>query len=53
MEGKVKITAFELTEALLKAEDSVTGKRIAADVDVKATRAGNKGTAKFSFDLTF
>lgn len=53
MEGKVKITKFEITKDNALEGGDVTGKKIAADVDVKATRAGNKGTAKFSFDLTF
>jgi len=53
MEGSVTLTTFELTEAESVEGGNPAGKKIVGEVDAKATRTGNEGEAKFSFDLTF
>jgi len=53
MEGTVTLTTFEPVKADCEEGGSATGKKIVGEVDTQATRVGNTGAAKFSFDLTF
>jgi hypothetical protein len=51
--GTVTLTTFEPTAADCQEGGSVTGKKIVGSVDASSDRVGNRGSAKFSFDLTF